>query len=606
MLWGEWESFTVYSTFGDADASLSLAIAPRGNIGGQGYAVLELSRFLAEHLGLHPTLETLRIPVVISGAIALVFFFIIASRWFGKWPALIATALLAVNPVFSQYQHELIIAGPSLMAFLIALERLQATSARPRSWLRWLTLGAALALVLLLYGPGRVLVSAVLALWFIKNLVAALRGRYELGAVGLLLRTLSTAATTAALLLIGSLTNARFFGPSILFPRNSENFLVSGSSRSHLETLVENLRIEVESLVLGGGSFHSNFLEATMIQGRYPIIPLVIVPIYLAGFVLCAMGLWRAQARLQSPFAAVLALAGLTTIPMLTSTTQLLQPGSALGNYVVQSAQWTSTLVNYRLSYFLIPAYLGVALAAKRTLDAGGAVRVITGVVVVALTLGGAWSLVHGRAVFAERVNSMDPSLTGSEGTAQWLTGYSLKDRAIFWGSHFQQHGQYRAWATAAAETVPVELAPSTTWVVPTSISCFPEAPLRTLSLDNANRNYHAVLLATYLSDVLPDAKVGFVHVPPLGGGEESIGEKLGRYSALLEQKAPREYDYAEFDGAGATIRGLSGSTPNVIITTTPTEQALATEILQGQGQAFTVVTGPLPCWTETAIAAHS
>ncbi|HCL70531.1 MAG TPA: hypothetical protein DIC65_05785, partial [Actinobacteria bacterium] len=112
MLLGEWESFTVYTTFGTADSSLSLTIAPRGNIGGQGYALLEVSRFLTEHLGVHPSLESIRLPVILCAAISLFLLFIIARRWFGPWPALMATALLAVNPTFSQYQHEMIIAGP--------------------------------------------------------------------------------------------------------------------------------------------------------------------------------------------------------------------------------------------------------------------------------------------------------------------------------------------------------------------------------------------------------------------------------------------------------------------------------------------------------------
>lgn len=601
MLLGEWESFTVYTTFGTADSSLNLTIAPRGNIGGQGYALLEVSRFLTEQMGVHPSLESIRLPVVLCGAVSLLLFFIIARRWFGPWPALMATALLAVNPTFSQYQHELIIAGPSLMAFFLVIERVQATANRPHRWIGWLTLSGATALTLLLYGPGRILALGMIGLWLLKSLIRAWRREYPLPPAALLLRAAGFAGTTVALLLAASPSNARFLGPSLLFPRNSENILVSGTPISPLEVVGTNLRIVVESLLLGGGSYHSSFLEATLIQGRVPIIPLLVVPLYLAGLLLCVFQLPFSRRLLDSPYAAILSLAVLTCVPMLSSSVQLLAAGDQLGSYINDEDIWQATIVNYRLMYFLAPAYLAIAALGAWALRRQVAVRIVAGLLVGALVALGAWTLVHGRAAFAQRVEVADPSLSGPAGLVQWLDGYSPKDKPIYWGSNFQQQRQYESWAAQMARQIEAAPVADRTLIVPTSVSCFPEAPLRPLSLGEiTGRNYHNVYLALYLSGHLKAANVGYVLVPPLTV-PTIIGEKTGRYSALLSDLAAGTYEYSGADPAEASIRGLAGSDPNVIVTTTPLEMATAKSILAAQGRTYSVATFGQPCWSGTA-----
>lgn len=600
MLLGEWESFTIYTAFGTADSSLNLSIAPRGNIGGQGYALLEVSRFLTEHLGVHPSLASIRLPVIICGAVSLLLFFVIARRWFGPCPALMATALLAVNPTFSQYQHELIIAGPSLMAFLLVIERVQATAIRPNRWIGWLTLSGATALTLLVYGPGRILALSVIGLWLLKSLIRAWRREYPLPLVALLLRATGFAGTTVALLLFASPSNARFLGPSLLFPQNSENILVSGTPVSPLEVVGTNLRIVVESLLLGGGSYHSSFLEATLIQGRVPIIPLLLVPLYLAGFLLCVFQLRSSRRLLDSPYAAIVSLAVLTCVPMLSSSVQLLAAGDPLGSYVNHQDMWQATLVNYRLMYFLAPAYLAIAALGAWALRGQVLVRILAVLLVGTLVALGAWNLVHGRDAFAQRVAAADPSLSGPAGLVQWLDGYSLRDRPIYWGSNFQQQLQYESWAAQVARQIEAaQVAAGQTLIVPTSVSCFPEAPLRPLSLGEIiGRNYHNVYLALYLSGHLDTANVGYILVPPAGSPTEIIGEKTGRYSAILSDLAAGNYEYSGADPAAAIIRGLAGSDPDVIVTTTPTELAAAKSILSAQGRTYDVATFGEPCWS--------
>ena len=59
---GEWESSTIFSTYGVLDNHLSFEIAARGNIGGAGYFPLELSRSILESFGLASTPGALRTP----------------------------------------------------------------------------------------------------------------------------------------------------------------------------------------------------------------------------------------------------------------------------------------------------------------------------------------------------------------------------------------------------------------------------------------------------------------------------------------------------------------------------------------------------------------
>lgn len=602
-LLSEWESFTVYSTFGARDSALSLAVAPRANIGGQGYALLEASRSLLEATGMPVTLETIRIPSMICGAVALVFFFIVGRRWFGPWPALGATALLAVNPMFSQYQHELIVVMPSIMAFLILLERLQALDDHVERWRNWLTLGLAYALVLLLYGPGRVIATTLLVLWLVKAGVRVFRGVESPRPLGLLARTASAVAVAIVALVVVAPSNVRFLNPDlrILFPRNSENFLVSDSPFSPLTVVLTNARILAESLITGGGAYHANFIEGTMIQGRYALIPLVIVPIYLAGLVVSALRLRVERPIADSPYLAVLVLAALTSIPILTSSLVQVGDGQVFSGYVAEGDLAVSTLTDYRIAYFLVPAYLAVAVTLSLCARAGRTVLAAVVVGVILLSVLGAVGIVRSREDFQARMRAADASLSGPDSLDQWLAGYPLTDRASYMASHFQQHLQYRRWAELIGERLRSSDGEPGVIVVQTSLRCFSEAPLEPMSLSEINaRNYVAVFLAAYLSGKVPGRNPAFVLVPETGSAAAALGEKTAVYSALLQRGAggnPAAIDYVDYDPGGIRTMSLNGRAPGVIITTTPVERAWVTDSLTTQGTSFRLVDATDVCW---------
>ena len=178
-LLGEWESLTIFTTFGSQVNSLSLHISPAANIGGQGYPLLESSRHIIELLQLPYTIDVIRLPAKVIGASGLIAFGVVTRRWFGSGAAIAATALLAINPIFHQYQNELIIAGPSFVALIVLLERLQFLSSRPSSWFGWITMSFAWMLLLTMYGPSRIYSTVLVAVWLAMTFVKAIRNRDE-------------------------------------------------------------------------------------------------------------------------------------------------------------------------------------------------------------------------------------------------------------------------------------------------------------------------------------------------------------------------------------------------------------------------------------------
>ena len=281
-LLGNWESLTFYHTFGAIEAPLSFLIAPRANIGGQGYAILEVARAIIQELRLPLNLAAFRIPAVALGIASLLLFFTICRRYFGAWPALGATALLAVNPVFFQMGHMMTVAVASGAALLFVIERLQALELRYWDTKAWLGLSAAMALVSLLYGPGRIFAVILVGLWLAK--ACWLLGRAAGGKD--VLRGIARQAgySVAAFLVLLALLDPRNlvavlrFG-SFLFPTNAETmeFVPNAAGDGGLWRMLGiNFRILLDSFLGWTGDYHSQYSSYVFSDFRFPLMhPLV-------------------------------------------------------------------------------------------------------------------------------------------------------------------------------------------------------------------------------------------------------------------------------------------------------------------------------------------
>ncbi|MCG3772737.1 MAG: hypothetical protein JW384_03956 [Nitrosomonadaceae bacterium] len=525
----------------------------------------------------------------IFGAIGLVFFYIIGRRWFGIWPAIAATALLAVNPIYHQYHNELIIAAPSLVAFIIFLERIQYLTRFPQRWWAWLSLAAVWALVLTMYGPSRIFSAIVILVWLAWAVVRAVQRQFPLSGAQLLARASTLAISTIVFLVVASPGNLKRLGPGIFFPGSSETTFVVDSVGDLWQVLKTNGQIIAESLLTGGGSFHSSFVEATLIQGRYPTIPLIVMPLMVIGLIIALVVGWRQRRDPANKYVAVILLALITAIPMLTASIV----GSPFGP--------DPTLVNHRLVFFLVPAYLAISVLAATSLNFGRTWVVLAGVVTVALFAQGSIAIISGHANFESRAAGTDPALTDPAGQLQWLDGYSLNGKGVPQGSHFQQHEQYDRWASEVAEEVS-KGSDGQVVIVPTAITCFPEAPFETHTLGElSGKNYHPVFLSLYLASHLAGAKMAYVNVPPKDLAPGYVMFESGLFPGPIMLGPDGTYDYESAEPAGSKLMEYGSGDLSVVVTTTPLELETAERLLAATGKSYRILDGLRPCWGDSS-----
>ncbi len=573
-LLSEWESFTVYGTYGTPWQSLSLRASPLANISFQGYAPLEISRLFLNVSGLPPTLDTLRIPALICGLVSLLLVFLIAKRWFGPWPALSGVVFLAVNPIFSQYQHELLITGPSFAAFCLFFERLQYLTYRLDSIVAWVSLSVSLALVMLFYGPGRIAAAITLVLWGAALLIREKRLRFTARTLTAILLML---CMTLALLAFFDSQNRSLLGRQLLFPPQSESFLTNPYSPIDLATtLLSNGRILLESFLVGGGTYHSDFIEATFAQGRVPMIPLVAVPLIIAGLVV-SITQWVKRDHLRmSRWLGIPVLLGVTTLPLLFSSYFL--DSAHIGD---NDPLLTGSLINYRMVFALLPCALLVGATTWGLLKMKMTIRLL-GLAFLVISLFWIYASSQlGRHDFIERVTSTDSSLSGQAATGQWLDGYATTDRNPLSTSHLTQHAQYRTWSRLTAPGLR-QASSSCPTIVFAPLSQFTEAPLSPFSLGPfiPGRNYHSVFLSTYLATDTAGLNPGFMFIPREGLPVEPVGDKWAIWSATLKTSSDGGLDYVDEDLSAAQVLTFNSRQPSIVVTTTPKELRAAQQLL--------------------------
>ncbi len=585
-LLGEWEGLSVFTIFGSQTTDIAFVITRSANVGGQGYPLLEVSRYLIDWLQLPFTLDLVRLPVKLMGAVGLAFFAIVARRWFGPWPALAATALLAVNPMYHQFQNELIVVMPSLVALIVLIERLQYLARNPTSWTGWLTIALVWTLLLTMYGPSRIFSTILIFFWLVIVVIRVLRGRSGYLKGAMVLRGSVLIGLVPLLLLLAAPSNVRYFGIRLFLPPGAESVVAHKQLEGAARAITANARVMLESFFLGGrGTYHSDFVEATLIQGRYTTIPLLLAPVVLLSFGVVVRRAWALRRKGISRYLVILGLAALTSLPMLTSS---ILPGENGPE---------PTLVNHRLIFFVVPAYLAVA-ALVAVFGSGSRMRrILTASLTLGFVMTGAVQILIGHANFVARSAAVDPHLIGSRGQAQWLDGYSLGGKGLSQGSHFQQHEQYKRWATSLASNIKTRDAP-TTLIVPTAVTCFPEAELVTHTLRELDGiNYHGMFLSLYLSSALDGKAVGYVNVPSLDSPVNIIMFKSGIFPGALTEDQRGSIDYEEPEASSARVMVFGEINPEVIVTTTPTDLNVAREHLGAEQRDFIIVNSDQSCW---------
>ena len=157
-MFGRWEGSWAFQMMLGPAAQLPFEIRPGGFIAAptRYYALINLGYYTAEWLGW--SLTTVRLPVLVAGAVSVVVFFIVAGRAFGFWPGLVSALALALNETFLVFWHQFIVSMITMLCLLLVVERyqlLERVGHGSRS-ARWVVPTLALAFVALLlhYGPG--------------------------------------------------------------------------------------------------------------------------------------------------------------------------------------------------------------------------------------------------------------------------------------------------------------------------------------------------------------------------------------------------------------------------------------------------------------------
>lgn len=585
---GVWESLNFFHTFGALHAPLEFFISPRAS-GDPGNALLEIIRNIINYSGLRLALETFRIPAILYGGMSLIFFFIIARRYFGKWAALAATAMLAVNPMFHQQQHTMTIVVLSGMAFLFFIERLQSLEYRYSSLIPWSGLAVAAALVALHYGVGRIFGFLLLALWFAKAYI--IMGRKTGGSV--VLGATLEKAFFALLMFIVLMTlldwrnlPALLRFNTFLFPYSAEIAILSSqyspSSPSILTTLCFNGKILFESLFTNGGDYHSAFSTYRIADYRFPLLHPVLLPFVISGLIICLARLKQRTLLLAMPWLSVCTLFFICTLPLFFSVVFFNHPDLPNG--------LTGTISNHRLHYVLFPLHLFVAVSVQWLLSRyrnQRFVAVLTGFVIISLFIWGSYNLVKENARFDRQLRSINPTLSGLIAHRQWLDGTKNLDRSHVFASHFQQHAQYYE----AAQQIIQEVS-NKPCLISVNINRFSESPMAPYTLGYIKQlNYHAPYLALYLND--QGLQTAWFLMLDKGREKRVLGFTRPReYSALMTLNEKTGLGYLNPQNLIGVVRYFwSSITPEAILATTPEEVKAARAWFDERGIVYNTLT---------------
>ena len=156
---GDWEQKTVFFTFAPEEIWMNTLIHPRGNVAGFEYAALDLSRHVANIFGFN--IFSIRILPIIYGLIALFLMCRILNRWHSRKVAVIVTALLAANPVFLFFQHQLIVSIVTFCSLLFCIDRFDLVDSGTPTRKTAFMFGLSCAVVSLHYIVGRYCMLAI-------------------------------------------------------------------------------------------------------------------------------------------------------------------------------------------------------------------------------------------------------------------------------------------------------------------------------------------------------------------------------------------------------------------------------------------------------------
>jgi hypothetical protein len=508
---GLWESQIAFHTFAPQDIWLNTVIHPRANIAGYEYSALDLSRFVSSIFGL--SFFSLRLIPILCGLMSLFFFYKIIRRWGSETVCALVTALLAVNPMFMVFQHQLIIEIVDFFCILGVIYFYLEAELKDKAVIYF---GIMSALTAIFYHAGRYIMLAFVAAWIIQNID---HKTVKDSLIKFLPKLKKFSISFILTLMILNPANIiRFFNIKFLIPEEGS----SGSNEFAMgfSDFVNNLYVNIPLL------FHS-FLGTSPFYGLHSTdvvlsIPyrLITGPLLILAFIGIVVTIYeRKQLKI------ILLLLLLTFfIPALSQ---------------VWPHLWTS-LSPYRQFFGLIPIYIVIAFAINWVINGGpknrGFVYLVYSIVVIGIILQSYDQLRENKRIdkFIQNTKcSFDPNrkyvckITEKKFLDVKLAERSIfKDRQHYYSPYANGYRlleskilPYKAYINEVVEKIrelPVE--------GKTLLINIPAHDFKHSQGHSGQYNYHQLYLALYLAE--SDIDVNYI-VPYAGEKPSSAMEKL-------------------------------------------------------------------------------
>jgi hypothetical protein len=337
---GLWETQITFHAFAPESAWLNNIIHPRANIAGYEYAPLHLVRSISSILGL--SFFTVRLLPIIYGLLALLFFYRILKNWCSEFTSLLVTGLLATNPLFIVFQHQLIIVIAELLCILGCFYFFLEAQIKLKSAIYF---GFMCAITATLYHTGRYFLIALVGLWIVKNVqIKDIKNsiirffpafkRFSLGFV-------------FTLFILNPANILRFFSYKFLIPE--EGGAAANEFAMGFGDLIANLNVNVPITLhsfLGSNSFYGKFSSDVVFGVPYQLINWPLLILLIVGLATIIFD------RQKLELIALLCFLFLC-VPAISQTWPHI---------------WTS-LSPYRQFYALIPIFLVIAFAINWLVD---------------------------------------------------------------------------------------------------------------------------------------------------------------------------------------------------------------------------------------------
>ena len=442
---GIWESYTFYYNFAALEVPFDFRIPFRSNQSNPAVFSLGATRIIHDFFEIFPSLKSYRMLSAIYGIITLFLFFIISKRWFGFIPALIATALLSINPLFQMQQHTMTQVMVSALVFLLLIERLQNLEFNYTSNIAWLSLGISFTLLIFHYVPVIIFSLIFLLFWFLKFFL--LTKSYPNGY--LFIKKISNKfflALTFFFLLTVTLNWKNLFSLiqfyNIILPVDAElifNPMYSSISADFFTSIKINSHLLFESLIGYGNAYHGNTPSYLRVDVRYPILNPILFIFFITGVIISVRNLKKKNLLFSMPYLSSLILFLVCLIPLFTSSVFIYEEVNQVN------------LNQYRTFYLLFPSYLLITVSFKFIFDRIKNKSKLNFFIFLGFFLFislGVKNIVDENHRFNNKLNSIDYRLSGLDSLNLWSDNAMHTDKKFKMHSnttidHLQLHSHY-------------------------------------------------------------------------------------------------------------------------------------------------------------------